>query len=315
MAVNKTPIALFTYNRPVHTQQALDALSRCACLGECDLHIYCDGPKSPEGTAAVEASRQVVRQWASQSKVTVIERPRNLGLARSIVSGVTELCQRYGWVIVLEDDFVVSPDFVDYMLQALDRYQDEPEVYQISGYMFAVEHPPQPDAFFLPLTTTRGWATWDRAWRIFDWSATGSREQLADPQTRRHFDLDDSYPYSAMLKRQLAGQLDSWGILWWWAVFKVNGLVLHPRQSLVWVGGFDDSGTHCGTGSDFPQLRREAFMNPRLSQPITLPERIVEKRAAFNRIKTFIRTQGRHRRSLMVRISRWIRQQSQKSRA
>src|SRR5690349_10933969 len=123
--IRGTPLALFTYNRPQHTQRALSALERCSRLEECDLHIYCDGAKHRTDEAAVVSSRQVVREWAARFGAAVFERTENLGLARSVVAGVTDLCDRYGRAIVLEDDLVVSPDFLNYMLQALDRYQDD----------------------------------------------------------------------------------------------------------------------------------------------------------------------------------------------
>ncbi len=277
-----TPIAVFTYNRPEHTQRALRALAACRRLSECRVHVYCDGAKTPPQAAAVDASRRVVRDWAAQHAALVVERPQNLGLARSIAGGVSELCAQYGRVIVVEDDLVVSPDFIDYMVQALDRYAEAEQVYQISGYMFPVEHPLVPDAFFLPLTTTWGWATWQRAWQHFDWNAPGARQQLADREFRRRFDLDDSYPYAAMLEQRLAGQTDSWGILWWYTVFTTGALVLHPRQSLVWNGGFDGSGTHCA--DDAMESAPETVACPRLWTSLKWPGEVAVDAGALARI-------------------------------
>jgi hypothetical protein len=292
----RTPVAVFTYNRPQHTARVLETLSRCARLDECRLHIYCDGPSSLDHTEATEASRRIVRGWARRLDADVIERETNAGLARSIVGGVTELCEKYGRVIVIEDDLVVSPDFLDYMLQALDRYEEEANVYQISGHMFQVKHPGGMDTLFVPFPVTWGWATWKRAWRVFDWEAKGALDALTDPMTRRRFDLDDAYPYSTMLEQRLDGLNQSWGILWVWSVFKVNGLVLHPRRSLVWVGGSgaDGQGTHCGDVSELPQDPQKLFMEPRLSLPLTFPEQIIPDDLAFDRMKTFLR---KHRQS------------------
>lgn len=285
----KTPLAIFTYNRPQYARPVLETLARCTRIDECQIYIYCDGAKTAEQAAAVEQSRVIVRAWAEKFSAVVIERNENLGLARSIVTAVTELCEKFGRVIVLEDDLQVSPDFVDYMLQALDRYADESQVYQISGYMFRVGHPAQPDAFFAPMTTSWGWATWKRAWRIFDWNATGAVEQLTDTQIRRRFNLDDSIAYDVMLQQRLAGQNSSWAILWWWAVFRAGGLVLHPRKSLVWTGGFDDSGTHNRATTGVPQDALKLFAARRLSLPITLPAKVMSDEAAFDRIKDFRR--------------------------
>jgi hypothetical protein len=283
-----TPIALFTYNRPEHTAVALESLSQCSRLDESRLFIYCDGPSRPEHVEAVAESRRVVRDWVPRLGAQVIERDDNLGLAASIVSGVTELCERYGRVIVLEDDLVLNPRFVDFMIQALDRYEHESRVYQVSGYMFPVAHEAATDAFFLPLTTTWGWGTWARAWRDFDCDVSGVTDFLRDPAVRLRFDLDNSYPYSNMLEGRLNGENDSWGILFWWYVFRAEGLALHPRESLVWNGGFDNSGTHCGDRSWSNQPPAEVVTREH-SHGFSLPEKVIADDAAFNRIKQFLR--------------------------
>lgn len=287
----KTPIAVFLYNRPAHARLALESLSHCRRLAECSVKIYCDGPKRAEDVEQVTLAREVAHHWASRRGAEVIERETNLGLARSIVNGVSELCQSHGRVIVVEDDFSLSPSFLDYMLLALDRYADKPNVYQISGYMFPIRHAENGDAFFLPLTTTWGWATWARAWRIFDWNAAGAHDSLLDPEMRRRFNLNNAYPYAEMLEEKLKGENDSWGILFWWAVFKAGGLVLHPRKSLVWNGGFDESGTHCGDQSWSNQSFAEITGDTWSTRPFILPEEVVPDELAFSKVVRFLRSE------------------------
>jgi hypothetical protein len=69
---------------------------------------------------------------------------------------------------------------------------------------------------------------------------------MADSNLRKKFDLGNSYPYWNMLRRQVAGEVDSWAIRWWLCVFLAGGLSVFPRSSLVTNIGFDGSGTHCG---------------------------------------------------------------------
>jgi hypothetical protein len=306
----KTPIALFLYNRPSHTQLVLESLSHCRRIDECVLRLYCDGPKRSEDAEQVAQTRAIAREWAHRLNAEVIERESNLGLAQSIVKGVSELCNSHGRVIVVEDDFLLSPFFLDYMLSSLDRYASEPTVYQISGYMYPIRHAAKPDAFFLPLTTTWGWATWSRAWKVFDWSAPQANELLRDPDVRRRFNLNNVYPYAEMLERRLRDENDSWGILFWWAVFNAQGLVLHPRKSLVWNGGFDQSGTHCGDqawSTHSPSVLKDDLWTPGFQ----FPNRVAVDESAFSKVVGFLRTaqsQGtvfeRIRRRIMQRMRR-----------
>jgi glycosyl transferase family 2 len=301
-----TPIALFTYNRAEHTERVLQSLANCSRLDECLLHIYCDAPKTESHVASVEDSRRVVREHAAKLGAHVIERNTNFGLARSVVNGVTDLCSRFGRVIVLEDDLVLNAGFIEYMLQALDRYADAANVYQISGYMFPVSQPANPDAFFLSLITTWGWATWQRAWQIFDWDATDAREELKTPATRKCFDLNNSYPYAAMLEKQLNGSIDSWGILFWWQVFKRNGLALHPRQSLVWNGGFDNTGTNCGDQGWSNERGPEDITDWTTGRVLDFPKEIVADREAFDNVCRFLKKE-QYPASLSGRIRRRLR--------
>jgi GT2 family glycosyltransferase len=301
LSSHKTPIAVFVYKRPEHARLLLESLERCDRLSECVVTIYCDGPKSADDRLALEATRNVVHDWSARVGAEIIARETNLGLSQSIVSGVSELCDQYGRVIVVEDDFVLNRSFIDYMLQGLDRYADAHNVYQISGYMFPMRHPRKPDAFFLPLTTTWGWATWARAWRVFDWDVTNALERLQDAELRREFDLDGSYPYTAMLEQRLRHENDSWGILFWWAVFNRGGLALHPRESLLTVGGFDGSGTHVGSylWSRNGRMKLDKW-------DFRLPEQVVVDAEAFTRIKRFLKSE-QYPKSVAARI--WRRRQ------
>jgi len=302
---SKAPIALFVYKRPVLTERVLDALSRCVGAEESELFIFCDGAKRWRDRKKVREVRKAAksRQWCG--KVNIIEKKKNEGLANSIIGGVTELCERYGKVIVIEDDLIVSKYFLEYMNSALDRYEDEPKVMQISGHMFPVELKETTDAVLLPMTTTWGWGTWKRAWRSFDAGMSGYERLKEDTSMRLKFDLDGTYPYYKMLEGNKLGKVDSWGIRWYLTVFMQNGLVLFPVKSLVENVGFDRSGTNCASHSperDFSEM----LVDFKARKFPALEESSV---AAFDEIKRFLSVsmtqdmiQGPIKDSLFVRL-------------
>lgn len=239
------PIALFTFKRTEHTRRTLESLAKNPEFSASPLFIYCDGARNEIEAAQVEETRKLVRTWPHPDK-TLVERERNWGLANSIIAGVAELCERFGRVIVVEDDLIVSPIFLNYLNTALERYADEPKVMQISAHMFLVPSLQQhKEAIFLPFTTSWGWATWGRAWKYFDPNMLGYEKLQVNATLRRKFDMDGTYPYSRMLKRQALGKVDSWSVRWNWSVFNQNGLVLFPPGSYVMNIGFDGTGTHC----------------------------------------------------------------------
>jgi GT2 family glycosyltransferase len=262
------PIALFVYNRPAHTRETLAALRRCSLAGRSDLYVFSDAANSPEAETAVGQVRDYIRTIDGFRTVTLVERNENWGLARSIIGGVTRLCEEFGRVIVLEDDLITSPQFLEYMNAALDRYENDDRVMQIAGYMFPVELTMEQDALFLPFISSWGWATWSRAWRHFERREDYFEEILAAPAIRRQFDLNGRYKYSKILLAQRKKKVDSWAIFWYVSVFRRKGLALFPKKSLVRNAGFDGTGVNC-TVSKFEQDELDVDYRPtRLPQAI-----------------------------------------------
>ncbi len=251
------PLALFVYRRCDHTRATVDALVHNPEAAATDLFVFSDGARDASAEGEVAQVRQYVRQLTGFGSVTVIERSRNLGLAGSIIEGVTQLCTARGRVVVVEDDLVVSRHFLGYMNHALERYADDERVMQVSGYMFPVSLDKETDALFLPLTTSWGWACWQRSWRHFDARGSGRTTVARDRALRLRFNLDGAYDYAGMLEAQAAGKLDSWAIRWYLSVFLRGGLVLYPARTLVRNLGFDDSGTHGVAPPDWGQIELE----------------------------------------------------------
>jgi hypothetical protein len=238
------PLAIFIFNRPEHLRQTLASLSQCEGFDETPLIVFGDGPKRDDQVPKVKAARAVAREMLGD-RADYRFSGLNKGLARSLIDGVSALVTEHGRAIVIEDDLVLAPGFLTFMNAALDRYADEETVYQVSGHNFDVPALAQSKrAVLLPLTTTWGWATWRRAWRQLDEAATGWEELARNRALRRRFNLDGAYDYAAMLKRQKQGKGHSWGILWYWSVYRRNGLALFPPRTLVYNIGMDSAGTN-----------------------------------------------------------------------
>ncbi|NNE36914.1 MAG: glycosyltransferase family 2 protein, partial [Gammaproteobacteria bacterium] len=95
-----SPIAIFVYKRPEHTKQMLISLCQNPGYESAEITVYCDGPRSNADDQDISATRGMVRKLLPQANI--VERDENLGLANSIITGVSEKCQKYGRVIVIE---------------------------------------------------------------------------------------------------------------------------------------------------------------------------------------------------------------------
>jgi hypothetical protein len=237
------PIVLFAYNRPGHTRQSIEALQQNDLATESDLIIFSDAARNAQASTAVQAVRSYLKTIDGFKSVTIVERSENLGLADSVIDGVTMVCERFGRVIVLEDDLVTSPHFLRYMNDALRFYADDDRVISIHGYIYPVLEP-LPPAFFLRGADCWGWATWKRGWDLFDADAKKLYAAIKAGGESKVFDFDAAYGYTDMLKRQVEGQINSWAIRWYASAFLADKLTLYPGVSMVRNIGNDNSGTH-----------------------------------------------------------------------
>ena len=130
------PIVLFVYNRPYHTKRTIEALQDNTLAKDSELFIFSDAPKSKTSIDDVLAVREIIKEVDGFKKVTVVQRDTNWGLANSIVDGVTDIVNRYGKVIVVEDDMITAKCFLEYMNDSLDKYADAKNVFSISGFTY-----------------------------------------------------------------------------------------------------------------------------------------------------------------------------------
>lgn len=240
------PVALFVYNRPVHAQRTIEALRQNVGAENAALYVFSDAPKNAAAIESVAEVRSYIRSIEGFKSVAIIEREKNLGLANSIIDGVTRLCAEYGRVIVVEDDLVTSPYFLKYMNDGLDLYERNERVISIHGYVYPVKTA-LPETFFLGGADCWGWATWKRGWDLFERDGRKLLQELKARKPTRRFDFDGAYPYTRMLRDQIAGKNDSWAIRWYASAFLKDKLTLYPGRSLVFNIGNDSSGTHCAT--------------------------------------------------------------------
>jgi GT2 family glycosyltransferase len=240
------PIVLFVYARPEHTRQTLEALAANPEAKDSLLYVFADGP--PDGAAPglrsrIDEVRRIVRERPWCGEVRIIESDVNRGLADSIIGGVTEVVGRHGRVIVLEDDIACQPGALAYFNSALEIYQNSPKVMQISGFMVRTPLWTRRTGF-LRVSTSWGWATWDRAWEHFRNDASALLKEVNEAG-RSAFDLDGSSFHYDELVSNVTGELRTWAIKWYASIFLVSGLCLYPARSLVRNVGFDGSGENC----------------------------------------------------------------------
>lgn len=288
--MNLAPVIVFNYNRPDHSLQTWDALSRNQYAAETELYLYCDGPKanaSDEMRQRIDELHALAKQYALDAPkvgkfkaVHVVCAEKNKGLANSIIGGVSDVIAKHGRVIVLEDDLLTSPYFLKYMNTALDKYESYPAVFSISANRPPVNKMAIPadyeyDVFVSLRPFSTGWATWKDKWERIDWSLDYLDDFLKHPQQIKsfHHGGDD---LTEMLCMQRDHKIDSWAIRYAFQHFYHHAVAILPCVPYVDNIGFDGSGIHSGTDeTDFRNNVALAPESPRMPDVLYEDERII----------------------------------------
>lgn len=252
------PIVLFCYNRPEHTSIVLEALSANDLAGESRLFIFSDAPKteaSDQDREKVLAVRKIIRAKKWTSEVNIIEQVTNKGLADSITDGISEVVSKYGKVIVLEDDIVPQKGFLKYMNEALEMYESDDSVMNISAYIYPYNRPENtPDTFFLKIAGGWGWATWKRAWNQYNPDAEVLINSLEEKKLVSGLNIENSHDFFSQLLANKNKSLYTWGVKWYASWFLAGGFNLFPKESIVKNIGFDGTGIHSGSSTSFQTI-------------------------------------------------------------
>lgn len=247
------PVALFVYNRPDHAQKTVEALLRNELASETDLIVFADGPKENAAETTkqqIQAVRDYIGSISGFKSIECHFAEKNIGCADSIIRGVTETVNRYGKVIVVEDDIVTHPFFLRFMNEGLEFYKDDKRIFTIGGTCNNIQIPKKYkyEIFLSCRSVSWGWATWRDRWKSADWNI--EKYDIIRHPTRgkiRKFNRGGEDMYD-MLLMQLRGEIDAWDIRWDYCIHQHHGYTIVPTRTFATNCGLDGSGIHCGSG-------------------------------------------------------------------
>lgn len=245
------PVVLFVYNRPEHTKKTITALVNNSLAHETSLFIYSDAPKNDIDAKSVEQVRKYCRGIKGFKEVHIVKRNDNMGLANSIISGVTEVINKYEKVIVLEDDLVTSTDFLNYMNDALYFYAEDMRIWSVTGYCPEISIPKsyEHDVYLSLRPSSWGWGTWRNRWTKIDWEVKDYNVLLNDKKKQRAFNKGGNDLFG-MLQRQMKNEIDSWAIRWSYSQFVEQSYTVFPVKTKI---------AHIGVGVDSTHYKNKTM--------------------------------------------------------
>ena len=291
--MSDTAIVCFVFRRPEHTRNMLASLARNSESQDLKTYVYCDGPRNAEDKKLVAEVVSIVQEFRAVLDLHLVVRTSNLGLAGSIAEGVSEILRRFEQVIVLEDDLVLSPFFLEFMLEALRTYSTTTNVISINGYFYPSSKA-LPETFFLRGTDCWGWGTWRRGWNLFDSDVDSVIAKLTAQNLMKKLNYGRGTFFSNMLIAVKRGTISSWAILWHAAGILNDSYSLFPGKSLVENFGNDGSGTHKSDGEVVSRV-------PAVSPVEVRPQRVQESRRGLSVVRKQFKSYNRETRLRRIR--------------
>ena len=273
------PVIIFVYARPEHTKKTIESLAKNYLTDETEIYIYSDAAKNEKAIEKVNLVREYIDSLSQRKlfkSVKIIKAESNKGLAKSVISGVTEVIEQYGRVIVVEDDLVSSPDFLKYMNDLLDYYEKDNGIWSISGYTFKIKFPQnyKHDVYLSYRGCSWGWASWKDRWEKVDWEVSDYNHFKTNKKLHKKFNRCGR-DRANMLDLQMQGKIDSWAIRWGYTQSKLDMLTVYPTVSRIRNIGLDGTGTHSSATSKFDVILNDG--NNRCEfETVKLDNRIVK---------------------------------------
>jgi hypothetical protein len=277
------PIVLFVYNRPWHTQQTIKALQKNELADDSEIFIYSDAPKNESALKKVTEVREYIKTITGFKTITIIERESNWGLAASIIEGVTQIINQYGKIIVLEDDLITSPYFLQFMNQSLETFKDRDDIFSITGFSFSSQFMKfskdyNEDIYLNIRPMSWSWASWADRWDGIDWDVKDFNSFIKNDAKIKKFNTGGT-DLTDMLQAQIAGKVNSWYVRWSYHAILRNLLTIYPKVSFVNNLGHDNSGVHCGLEQNVVYSHTELNSNSNftLNHNIIIDQKIVNR--------------------------------------
>ena len=273
------PVALFVFNRPDLTQRVFDAI-RAAKPSM--LFVSADGPRPdrPDDARLCAETRQIVQAVDWPCEVHWNFREQNLGCGPAMSQGISWVFEHVDRAIIIEDDCLPDPTFFDFCDELLERYSDDARIFQIAGFNWDAPSTTMAGASysFASYPFVWGWATWRRAWELYDF------EMGSWPEFRDGGMLDGlhaRWSRRVQLRREWdhihAGN-GTWDHQWQYTVMSQHGLSIYPATNLISNLGFRSDATQTTMdGGSAAELPLNAMTFPLVHPPIVAHNPRLEK--------------------------------------
>lgn len=242
------PILFIIFNRPDNAQEVFNRIRE---IKPEYLYVHADGARENNESDAelCPKCREIIKQVDWDCEVKTLFRDTNMGLKYGVSSAISWFFENVEEGIILEDDCLPDKSFLYFCQEMLEHYRNDMRIMHITGNNFQ-EGLTRGDGsyYFSRLPHIWGWASWRRAWRLYDVEFVQFEQFIKNNLIKNIFEQKDAHKYwNRLFTLVKNGKLNTWDYQWAYAVFLNNGLCIIPNENLVANIGFGSDSTNCST--------------------------------------------------------------------
>lgn len=271
----QTPVTFIVFNRPETTKKVLERIKR---MRPSSLFVIADAPREnvSEDKSKCAEVMDIINNgidWECDLKTNIAE--TNQGLKKRISSGLSWVFENVDRTIILEDDCVPDLSFFPYCEELLKRYENDTRIMSISGDNFQYGNTPCPHSYYFSrYMHCWGWATWKRAWDLYDGEMKSWPELKEDKWLDYVItDTTERLYWEFIFDNVYSKKINTWDYPFVFSIWKQNGLNIIPCTNLVSNIGFGENATNTSDASE-----KNIFANMKTGKidfPLSHPENMV----------------------------------------
>lgn len=242
-----SPTLFIIFNRPDTTRRVFESI-RIAKPAR--LYIAADGPRSNKlgEKERCDEVRKLTEQIDWPCEVKRLYRETNLGCKQAVSDAITWFFQHEEQGIILEDDCLPDQSFFRFTGQMLEQYKNDTSIFHINGSNFLSETDSSligDSYYFSKNVHVWGWASWRRAWNLYNIDMKGIDDPLIQKNIKSQFkDKKIGRFWVALFKHIRDKNVDTWDAQWAYTVLISEGICITPKENLIENIGFTSEGTH-----------------------------------------------------------------------
>ncbi len=274
------PVLFLIYNRPELTERTFEKIKE---VRPTKLYIGADGPnpKKPHDIIKCNLTREIVSKIDWKCEIKTLFRKANLGCKYAVSSAINWFFEYEEAGIIVEDDILTSRDFFQFCKEMLIKYADDKRIMHITGNNLQFGWTRDSSSYYYSYYgSICGWATWKRAWKLYDLEMKNYPKFLADGYLNSLFSNEDEIQFrKSTFDEVYFKKLDTWDFQWTFSRLSNNGLSIIPNKNLIKNIGFLNNATHTKNINDI----RSKLEIENMSFPLKHPKFISRDKVSDNR--------------------------------